>query len=103
MLEGGLTRQGVNARMRRIVRMFKWSASEGDLPASVFETLRLIPGLKRNRTDAPESPPIAPVSDDVVDATIKNLSPIVADMVQVQRLIGCRPGFCCGWRSSFYR
>ncbi len=29
MLRDGLTRQGINSRMKRITRMFKWAASEG--------------------------------------------------------------------------
>ena len=95
MVEKGLTRQGVNKRMKYIVRMFNWAGAEGKIPASVFATLRLIPALKKRRTEAPESKPIKPVPQDVVDATLAHLSPIVADMVRVQLLIGCRPGEVC--------
>lgn len=104
MVEVGLTRQGINARMKRIVRAFKWAASEGKLPASVFDTLRLIPSLKRGRTTAPDTEPVLPVDDDVVEATIAELSPIVADMIRLQRLLGCRPGEICNLnRESFDR
>ena len=95
MIESGLTRQGVNARMKRVVRTWKWAASEGKLPASAFETLKLIPSLKAGRTAAPDTEPVTPVADDVVEITLQKLSPIVADMVRVQRLIGCRPGEVC--------
>jgi hypothetical protein len=52
MIEDGLTRQGINARMNRIKRMFKWSAGEGKLPAAVFGTLQLIPGTPPRRAAA---------------------------------------------------
>lgn len=95
MIESGLTRPGINSRMKRIVRMFKWSAAEGKLPAYVYETLRLIPSLKSGRTQAPDTAPVLPVELSVVDATLPKLSPIVADMVRTQLLTGCRPGEVC--------
>lgn len=95
MIEAGLSRQGINSRMKKVVRAFKWAASEGRIPAAVFDTLKLIPSLKAGRTVAPDTEPVTPVDDDVVEATVKSLSPIVADMVMLQRLIGCRPGEVC--------
>ena len=92
LLDGGLCRNVINAQMKRIVRMLKWVASEGRIPASIYETLRLIPGLKRGRTAARESDPVLPVAVDVVDATLKYLSRTIADMVRLQLLLGCRPG-----------
>ena len=81
--------------MKRIIRMLKWVASEGRIPASIYETLRLIPGLKRGRTAARESDPVLPVAVDVVDVTLKYLSRTIADMVRLQLLLGCRPGEVC--------
>ncbi|WP_436714963.1 site-specific integrase [Roseiconus lacunae] len=95
MVDGGWSRSHVNAQVKRIVRMFKWAAGEEKLPAEVFQTLRLVPSLKRGRTDAPESEPIRPADPIMVAETIKQLSPIVADMVRAQLLIGCRPGEIC--------
>ncbi len=95
MVRSGLTRQGVNRRIKLIVRAFKWAASEAKIPASVYETLRLGPSLKKGRTLAPESEPVTPVDMDTVEATLEQLSPVVADMVRVQLLIGCRPGEVC--------
>ena len=95
LIEQGLTRPGVNAQIKRIARMFKWSAGESKLPASVYQTLRLIPGLKRGRTVASEPDPIKPVSREDVEATVKHLLPIVADMVRIQLECGCRPGEIC--------
>ncbi len=46
MIEADWARTTINQNMKRIVRMFKWAAAEEKLPASIFETLRLIPSLK---------------------------------------------------------
>ena len=57
MIREGLTRQGVNKRMKLIIRMVKWGCGEGKVPASVHATLRLIESLKKGRTAAQESRP----------------------------------------------
>lgn len=91
-----MTRQGANKQMKRVLRAFKWAAGEGKIPATVFETLRLVPSLKYGHTTAPDTKPIVPVEDTVVEITLTALAPIVADMVKLQRLIGCRPSEVCG-------
>ena len=78
--------------MRRIVAAFRWAAGEGKLPGSVVQNLDSIPGLKRGKCDLREPEPVAPVSDDVIAATLKHLSPTVAAMVELQRATGMRPG-----------
>ena len=100
MVDAGRSRSGTNAQMKRILRMFKWAASEGMLAASVYETLRLIPSLKRNRTEARETDPVRPVDPEIVEQTIAHMTPIVADMVRVQLLIGCRPAEVCKLTSA---
>ena len=95
MIQSGLTRQGINRRMKLVSRAFKWAAAEGKIPAAIYETLKLVPSLKRGRTTAREAKKIKPIDDLVVDATLPHMSPIVADMVRIQRLIGCRPSEVC--------
>ena len=65
MIDRGVSRTGINAQMKRIVRMFKWAAAEGILPAAIHDTLRLIPGLRRGRTEAKETDPVKPVPQSV--------------------------------------
>ena len=95
LLDQDLCRNTINAHMKRIVRMMKWAASEGIVPANVFETLRLIPGLRKGRTTARETEAVKPVDASVVELTLKHLPPLVADMVRLQLLTGCRPGEVC--------
>lgn len=87
-----LCRRVINARINRIRRVFKWAVSEELIAPSVHEGLRSVSGLRRGRGGARETEPIRPVPDEWVDATLKFLSPVVADMVRVQRLTGMRPG-----------
>lgn len=89
---GRCSRKTINDQMGRLKRVIKWAVSEGMIPVSVYETLRCVDPLKRGRSEAPESEPVRPVSDAVVELTLKNLTKVVGDMVRVQRLLGCRPG-----------
>jgi integrase len=95
LIRGGGARTTINAHMKRVVRMFKWAAAEGKVPAAVHSTLTLISSLRRGRTEAKETKPVGPVSQEVVDATVAFLQPTVADMVRVQLLTGCRPSEIC--------
>lgn len=95
LIDAGGARTTINAHMKRVVRMFKWAAAEGKLPAAVYSTLTLISSLRRGRTEAKETRPVGPVSQEVVDATVAFLQPTVADMVRVQLLTGCRPSEIC--------
>jgi integrase len=98
LLEKGLCRTHINARINRVKRFFKWAVSEELIGSSVHEALRTVTGLKYGRTTAREKDPVRPVADAVVDATIPFLSPQVAAMVQLQRLTGMRPCEVVGMR-----
>ena len=92
LIEAGHSRRYINDNIDRIRRMFKWAVSEKLVPSSVHEALKSVPGLRKGRSEAREIPPVMPVRDEVVDATLPYLPPVVADMVRFQRLTGCRPG-----------
>ena len=98
MIEFGLTRQGINARINRIKRVFRWAVSEELAPAVLVDALGTVAGLEAGRTEAPETEPVTPVSDMVVEKTLSLLPQVVADMVRFQRLTGCRPGEVCALR-----
>jgi integrase len=98
LINAGLTRGGINGRIERLKRLFRWAVSEELVPASVIWGLNSVPGLRRGRTNAKESPPVLPVPDAIIDATLPFLPPTVADMVRLQRLTGARPGEVCQLR-----
>lgn len=100
MIAQGWARNHVNRQVNRVKRMFSWATSEEILPVTIYQSLKTVEGLRRGRTTAKDKPPIAPVSDAIVDKTIRHLRPTVAAMVRIQRLTGMRPQEVVGMRAS---
>lgn len=98
MVDAGHSRRYVNDNVHRIKHIFRWAASEQLVSPIVSQALQTVAGLPKGRSTARESQPIRPVSDATVDATLPHLSPVVADMVRLQRLTGMRPGEVCQLR-----
>ncbi len=94
-IDSGNSRRYINSVVDVIRRVFKWGASQELLPVDTYRALATVAGLRKGRSAAREAPPIGPVADEVVDATLPDLSEVVADMVRLQRLTGCRPGEVC--------
>ena len=94
------SRTYVNSIMRRIRRMFRWASGEGLLPPSIQLSLADVQPLRAGRTTARETDPVRPVSDDLVEATLPHLPPVIADMARLQMVIGCRPGELCAIKPS---
>ena len=86
-----ICRTQINKRIDKIDHMFKWAVSEELVTATVLEGLRSVVGLRYGRTEPVELPPVAPVQDRWVDASLPLMSKEVAAMVQLQRLNGMRP------------
>src|SRR5262249_7356770 len=92
MVASGLSRGVVNARVNRIRRVFKWAVGMELIPASLHQALTAVPGLQRGRTSARETPGVAPVPAERVEATLPYVPAAVAAMARLQLLSGCRPG-----------
>jgi integrase len=89
------SRNYVNRTAVAIRKVFRWAAKCKLVPTSAYEHLKTADCLRRGYTEARELPPIAPVDDATIDATLPHLSTVVADMVRFQRLTGARPGEVC--------
>ncbi|QDS99935.1 tyrosine-type recombinase/integrase [Adhaeretor mobilis] len=98
LVSGGISRTYANSSMRRVARIFKWGAAEGILPPSVPQSLAMVPGLRKGRSEARETAPVGPVSPEVVEATLAELPETIADMVQLQLLTAARPKELCDLR-----
>jgi len=92
MVDSGLSRSTINARVNRIRRAWKWAAAEKLVPTSTHQDLMTVDPLRKNRTAAKESRGVGPVPVEVVEATLPHMPPAVAAMVRVQLLTGCRVG-----------
>jgi integrase len=95
----GWCRTHVNRQIKRIRQVFAWGVSEELVPATTYQALLTVRAVPKGRTDARESAPVRPVSDDRVAATLPRLSPVVQAMVKCQRLTGARPGEVCAMRT----
>lgn len=99
-IELGNSRRYVNDNIDRIRRMFKWGVSEELVDESTYRRLQTVTGLRKGKSEAVEHPPVPPVDDAVVDATLPLLPPTIQAMVQIQRLTGARPGEVCIMRPN---
>src|SRR5262249_2668137 len=50
MVNAGLARTTVNARIEHVRRVFRWAAAEELLPVEVHQALATVPGLQRGRS-----------------------------------------------------
>lgn len=94
----GLTRGEVNRRTRKIVRIFRWGASEELIPVAVVTALKTVEGLRAGRTVAPDNPKKSIPTLADVEAVYRHLKPTIIAMIKVQLLTGARPGEICQLR-----
>jgi integrase len=90
--ERALSRDVINARIRRLVRVFRWGVAEELVPESVHRALAAVPGLQRGRTEAPERGGVKPVAVEVVESALAAMPAPVAAMTRLQLLTGMRTG-----------
>ena len=96
--QGRLLRSTINRAGKYVKQFFKWAAKHNYVPVEVATRLGFAEMLARGRTTAPEGRKVLPVDDEVVQQTLEHLPKMAADMVRIQRLIGCRPGELCKLR-----
>jgi integrase len=89
-----LSRRYVNHLCGSIKAAFTWLVAEELVPADSLPSIRAVRALGPGDGGV-ELPPVPPVEDVVVDATKPLLPGMVAAMVELQRLAGCRPGEVC--------
>jgi len=95
MVKAGWCRNSINKQVHRIRRIFSWGVENEIVPGEILPALKAVAALKKGRTTAHDRPPIQPVSDNAVNATLPFLSSVVADMVRLERVTGMRPGEVC--------
>ena len=92
IVESGVCRGYVNQRIDNIKRIFRWGVAQELVPAGIHQALDTVENLHQGRTAAPDHPPVEPVADEIVDATLPYTPEVVGAMIRIQRLVGCRPG-----------
>ncbi len=97
-IERGLCRTTINAYMSHIIRTFKNAAGDEKISPAIYQSLQSVERLKSGRSEAKETKKIPPASSESIEAIKPFLLPIVADMVELQRLTGMRPSEVCNVR-----
>ncbi|MBC7821687.1 MAG: site-specific integrase [Planctomycetaceae bacterium] len=95
LVKAGHCRTHINSQINRIRRVFRWGVENEHVPSPVYQALAAVAGLKAGRSKAIEAARVLPVPEETVNATIPHLPVVVADMVRLQMLTGCRPGELC--------
>ena len=70
-IRAGHARGTINRNAQRIVRIFRWAASEELISVSIPQTLATVPGLKKGRTKAHDPAPVLSIDIPTVEATIE--------------------------------
>ena len=92
MIDSGLSRSTINGRVGKIRRMFRCAVGEELVPASIFQGLQAVEGLRAGREGVRESAPVKPVAEEHVAAVLPHVSGQVRAMIELQALTGMRPG-----------
>ena len=87
----GLARRCINKLISRVRRMFAWAVEEELVAVEVHAALLRVSGLKKGKTAARETAPVTPVSEEHIAAVVSQVSPVIAVMIEIQRLCGARP------------
>ncbi len=95
LIEQGQSRRYINELVSQIKLMFRWGCSRELVPATTYQALATVDGLKQGKTRARETERVLPVSDAVIETTKQHLSQTVRDMVTIARHSGMRPGEVC--------
>ncbi len=95
---GRYARSYVNTLTTCIRAIFRWGIGEELVSPDTLTALQCVAPLKRGRSIARETRPVESVAPEIVEATMRRTSPIIAAMIAIQRYTGMRPGEVCSMR-----
>lgn len=106
LIDSGLARSTINARIRKVKLAFRWGVAEEIVAPSVAHGLAAVTGLRKRSVAVPgqksprEPEPVKPAPWADIEMLLPFLSPVVRAMVQVQLLCGMRPSEVCVMRPA---
>jgi len=101
MIEKGLARKTINARLGTMKRFAAWALGERLCAPLTKHEIWAIDPLKAFRSEAKETERVKPIKHRYVKATCRMLTPTLSQMVRVQELCGARPSELCAMRTSY--
>ena len=90
-----LTRSYIGIVVYRIRRMFSWASAHEHIPGSIPAALETVPGLKPGRSPARESTKRRPVPFRDLLAVVREIHPMLADMIRLHGRLGVRGSSLC--------
>lgn len=91
-IDAGYSRPHINKTVDLMRRVFRWGVTLGYVTSELKNALDAVEGLKAGRSAAPETDPVEPIAEHIVEQTIVELAPTLVAMVRMQWLTGMRPG-----------
>ena len=91
-IDAGRARTTINHYLWHVKAMFRLAVENDLIAPRYFQRLKNIRTLQKGKSKARDPVKIRPVDDAIVGATLKELTPVVRDMVIIQWLTGMRPG-----------
>lgn len=95
-VELGWVRQSVNRAVGRIKHIFRFGVENELVEPGTLQKLEAVSPLLAGRTEAIDNPPRSAVPDEHIEAVKRLVRPFVADLIELQRLIGARSGELLG-------
>lgn len=92
MVDSGWCRGSVNTGVSRIRRIFKHAIANELIDSAVLERLKCVAPLLAGRTEAHDNAPRKAVALGEIEKIRNSVSPLVRDLIDVQRLTGARSG-----------
>jgi integrase len=94
------TRSTVNDVVGRVRQLFKWAEGRELVREGKIFALQQVAPIMPGQTTARDNDPKRPVPDEVFEATLPHVPTVVADLLRVVRLSGCRTGEACDLRRA---
>lgn len=82
----------INKHIGRLRSIFRWGVENEMVEASTLQRLQAVAPLLAGRTEAQDNPAKTPATEAQVQAVRQHVSPLVRDLIDVQRLTGARAG-----------
>jgi integrase len=92
LINSGLSRVTINHYLRHILALFRLGAENEKISGRIWEDLKSVPALRKDRSEAKERPAIPPAASQDIERLLPFLHPMVADMLQLNVLTAARPG-----------
>ena len=98
---GGLCARTIRQRMKTIRRVFRWGVEREWLPPDQLRGLAAVRPIRPGEYGVKQPPPVEPVDEETVAATLPYLSPVSRILLSFLALTGARPGEACGLQGEW--